>query len=146
MPSDPAPLPEALPFDPTRPRALPKPERRRPLTRVEFAKLILAQDGRCACGCNERLVADEIIDEHLTPLDCLGSNKLSNRALYRKECAAKKTQKDRERRDHGRRVRGETHNGPKKPIPARQEPWGRGRKMGHPKLVRGVDGKVRERT
>ena len=55
---------------PQRPPALPIP--RRKLTRVEFAQLMLDQDGRCA-ACREKLRADLIVDEHLVPLDQLGT-------------------------------------------------------------------------
>lgn len=47
---------------PSRPPALPIPRRR--LTRVEFAQLMLDQEGRCA-ACRERLRADLIVDEHV---------------------------------------------------------------------------------
>ena len=84
--------------------ALPVPRRR--LTRVEFAQLMLDQDGRCA-ACREKLRADLIVDEHLTPLDQLGTNDLSNRALYCTACAREKTEGDLADILHGRRVRGE---------------------------------------
>lgn len=85
--------------------ALPVPRRR--LTRVEFAQLMLDQDGRCG-ACREKLRADLIVDEHLTPLDQLGTNDLSNRALYCTACARAKTDDDQANIRHGRRVRGET--------------------------------------
>lgn len=100
-------------------RELPKPEERRPLTKWEFATLYLEQQGKCA-RCSARLEKGQTIDEHLQPLDALGSNDLSNRALYCRPCASEKTSKqDRPRRDHGRKVRGETHNGPKRKIHSR---------------------------
>lgn len=98
---------------------LPKPEKRKPLTRFQFATLILAQEGRCGCGCGTKLVADRIIDEHIQPLDALGSNDLSNRALFSLDCAKRKTQVDRAARDKGRRIRGETKTGPKRKIQQR---------------------------
>lgn len=101
------------------PDPLPKPIKRKPLTRLQFATLILSQDGRCGCGCGEKLVADRIIDEHLNPLDSLGSNDLSNRALFSRDCAKRKTQVDRAARDKGRRLRGETGTGPKRKIVTR---------------------------
>jgi hypothetical protein len=106
------------------PDALPLPEKRKPLTRRQFAELILRQEGRCGCGCGVKLVADRIIDEHLNPLDSLGSNDLTNRALFSKDCAARKTERDRRERDKGRRLRGETCAGPKKAIPSRPASWG----------------------
>lgn len=79
---------------------------RRKLTRIEFAQLMLDQNGRCA-ACQEKLRADLIVDEHLTALDHGGSNDLSNRALYCTACARTKTEDDLAESLHGRRVRGE---------------------------------------
>ena len=102
-----------------RPAALPVPRRR--LTRVEFAQLMLDQDGRCA-ACREKLRADLIVDEHLVPLDQLGTNDLSNRALYCTACARAKTDGDQADIRHGRRVRGET--GQKRTREQRRlKPW-----------------------
>lgn len=104
---------------PPRTPALPVPRRR--LTRVEFAQLMLEQEGRCAC-CQEKLRADLIVDEHLTPLDQLGTNDLSNRALYCTSCARAKTEGDQANIRHGRRVRGET--GQKRTRALRKlKPW-----------------------
>lgn len=83
------------------------PIQRKRLTRVQFAQLMLEQEGRCA-ACREKLRADLIVDEHLTPLDQLGTNDLSNRALYCTACARAKTEDDQADIRHGRRVRGET--------------------------------------
>lgn len=68
-------------------------EKRRPLTRAEFGQLMIDQQGRCACGCGEKLqpMTEGVIDEHLRALALLGTNALENRALYRKPCARKKT-------------------------------------------------------
>ncbi len=79
---------------------------RRKLTRVEFAQLMLNQEGCCA-ACREKLKADLIIDEHLTPLSQGGSNELENRALYCRPCAWSKTEEDQLTSLHGQRVRGE---------------------------------------
>ena len=79
---------------------------RRKLTRIEFAQLMLDQEGRCA-SCREKLRADLIVDEHLTALDHGGSNDLSNRALFCTGCARAKTDYDLAESLHGRRVRGE---------------------------------------
>jgi 5-methylcytosine-specific restriction endonuclease McrA len=87
--------------------SLPKPVARRKLTRVEFAQLMLDQNGRCA-ACRRKLRADLIVDEHLTPLAFLGSNDLSNRALFCTACARDKTESDMADVRHGRRLRGET--------------------------------------
>jgi hypothetical protein len=98
---------------------LPKPERRKPLTRVQFATLILAQDGRCGCGCGKKLQADRIIDEHVTALDFLGANTLDNRSLWDRDCSKVKTARDIAASAKGKRLRHETGNGPKRPIPSR---------------------------
>src|ERR1700754_4721633 len=92
-----------LPPPDTKP-VLPEPRRR--LSRIEFAELMLEQNGRCQ-SCGEKLKADQIIDEHLVPLDQLGSNDLENRALFCTGCAREKTQDDWAASLHGRKVRGE---------------------------------------
>ena len=93
---------------PPPPKALTtRPQQRRRLTRIEFAQLMLDQDGRCA-SCRRKLQAHLIVDEHLTPLDFMGSNDLSNRALFCTTCARGKTDDDLANIRHGRRVRGET--------------------------------------
>lgn len=107
------------------PPPLPKPVARRKLTRIEFAQLMLDQEGRCA-GCREKLRADLIVDEHLVPLDLMGTNDISNRALYCTSCARTKTESDQANIQHGRRVRGEA--GQRRTRVLRQlKPWTRPR-------------------
>jgi hypothetical protein len=101
------------------PDSLPKPEKRKPLTRVQFATLILAQEGRCGCGCGKKLQPDAIIDEHLVALDFLGSNELGNRSLWDRDCSKAKTARDLSAAAKGKRLRGETGNGRKQPIRSR---------------------------
>ena len=98
---------------------LPKPEKRKPLTRVQFATLILQQEGRCGCGCGIKLQADRIIDEHVVALDFLGSNELSNRSLWDRDCSKRKTARDLAAAAKGKRLRQETCNGPRKEIRSR---------------------------
>ena len=106
-------------------RDLPKPEKRKPLTRRQFAELILSQNGRCGC-CGDKLQADKIVDEHIVPLDQLGSNDLSNRQLWCKDCATEKTRADLKASAKGKRIRGETGNRKKAKIASRgfQKPSG----------------------
>jgi len=101
------------------PDSLPLPERRKPLTRREFATLILQQEGRCGCGCGIKLQADRIIDEHIQALDFLGSNELSNRSLWDRDCSKRKTARDLADAAKGKRIRGETGTGRKQPIRSR---------------------------
>jgi len=71
-------------------------EKRKPLTRLEFARLALAQDGKCA-KCADRLdfiKPRQIVDEHLHPLADGGGNEMDNRALYCVDCAKNKTLKE----------------------------------------------------
>lgn len=86
---------------------LPKPEKRKPLTRLQFATLILQQEGRCGCGCGKKLQPDRIIDEHVVALDFLGSNDLSNRSLWDADCSKAKTARDLSEAAKGKRIRGE---------------------------------------
>lgn len=99
----------SLPFDPTSPRERVEPQKRKPLSRREFAELILRQEGRCGCGCGERLKADEIVDEHLHALALGGGNELTNRSLWRKQCSQKKTDEiDKPASAKTKRLNGET--------------------------------------
>jgi 5-methylcytosine-specific restriction endonuclease McrA len=69
---------------------------RKPLTRLQFAKLALEQEGKCA-KCKERLdfvKPRQIVDEHLHPLADGGGNEMDNRALYCVTCAKGKTVKE----------------------------------------------------
>lgn len=97
-------------------------EKRRPLTRIEIITLAVGQGGRCGCGCGEKLDAtkERVIDEHVIPLELTGTNDLSNRALYRKPCAVKKTKADAAAIAKAKRLAGETGQGPRKAIPSRQ--------------------------
>lgn len=99
--------------------SLPLPEKRKPLTRRQFAELILAQEGRCGCGCGKKLQADRIIDEHVVALDFLGSNDLSNRSLWDRDCSKAKTARDLAASAKGKRIRGETCTGPRQKITSR---------------------------
>lgn len=102
-------------------RPLPQPIPRRKLTRVEFAQLMLDQNGRCAAS-RKKLRADLIVDEHLVPLDLMGTNDLSNRALYCTACARGKTEQDQAEIRHGRRVRGEAGQRRRREL-RRSKPW-----------------------
>lgn len=68
--------------------------KRERLTRVQIATIIIRDNGRCGCGCGERLVPETMIDEHIKPLAEGGENTLENRAFYNLECAKKKTNCD----------------------------------------------------
>ena len=72
----------------------PSPEKRKPLTRREFGFLLMRQEGKCGCGCGEKLDFSKprlVTDEHLCALASLGSNDLENRALWITECSRAKT-------------------------------------------------------
>lgn len=114
------------------------PEKRKPLTKLEFARLAVEQEGRCGCGCGQKLdfKARQIWDEHLVPLFSLGSNDLENRALYRAECAKAKTATETTGRAKVRRFTGQTTTQPerreargrsliqsKKKIDQPKDPW-----------------------
>jgi hypothetical protein len=104
-------------------------EKRKPLNRRQVIEIMLRQEGRCGCGCGEKLqpMTEGVIDEHVLAIGLRPDdpNDIGNRALYRKPCAASKTKGDvkaiarakrREARDNGTRR-------PRKPIPAHINPW-----------------------
>ena len=81
-------------------------EKRRPLTRAQFAELVLAQNGKCA-SCGERLdfaAKGKVVDEHIQPLFSGGSNETSNRELRCKPCATVKTSAEAPGRAKVRRI------------------------------------------
>jgi len=125
--------------------SLPLPEKRKPLTRLQFATLILSQEGKCGCGCGKKLQADRIIDEHVVALDFLGSNDLSNRSLWDADCSKAKTARDLAASAKGKRLRKETGQGPKRKIPQPVNFAWPSRKMERPGLRRKMNGQV-ERT
>lgn len=69
---------------------------RKALTKFEFAQLVLEQEGRCGCGCGQKLVfeAGQIRDEHLHQMATGGGNELTNRSLWCLDCAKGKDKKD----------------------------------------------------
>ncbi|WP_295228031.1 hypothetical protein [uncultured Brevundimonas sp.] len=111
-------------------------EKRVPLTPKQRAQLALDQNGRCGCGCGERLdhAREGTIDEHIVALALGGSNDLSNRAIWRKPCSAVKTAKDMAFIARAKRRAGETCQG----EPARKL---QGRGFGS--VSRGFDGKIK---
>ena len=128
---------------------LPKPEKRKPLTRLQFATLILQQEGRCGCGCGKKLQADRIIDEHVQALDFLGSNDLSNRSLWDRDCSKAKTARDLADAAKGKRLRLETgqlkrrkERGPSLTGRSTFQSRADGGFRKHPTMKRTVSGKV----
>lgn len=117
---------------------LAQPVARKPLSKWDFAILFLQQQGLCA-RCWQKLAQGETIDEHLQPLDHLGTNDLSNRALLCRPCAKAKTAKDLAASAKGRRLRGETGQ-----LKRRRE-RGPSLKSGGKLKSRGFDKRVRKR-
>ncbi len=111
-------------------------EARKPLTAKQRAQLALDQNGRCGCGCGERLdhAREGTIDEHIVALALGGSNDLSNRAIWRKPCSTVKTAMDMAFIARAKRLAGETCQG----EPARKL---QGRGFGS--VSRGFDGRVK---
>jgi hypothetical protein len=110
-------------------REIPKPPKRRELTRMEVIELSVRQEGKCGCGCGAKLDAmrEGVIDEHVIALGYgrEDANDLKNRALYRKPCAAKKTaEEDLPGIAKCKRLAEETGTGPKREIPTHVNAWG----------------------
>lgn len=102
----------------------PEVEDRRPLSKWEFATLYLAQQGKCAV-CGSRLEKGKVRDEHLHALHLGGGNELTNRALWCLDCTKPKDAQDKARIAKGKRIRGETCNGPSRKINSRNDLAGR---------------------
>jgi len=125
---------------PSRPNG--KPPKRKPLTRAQVVEICRSQVGACdimcGCGCGKPLdpLGEGIIDEHIIPREAGGSDELSNRAFYRKPCAASKTnEKDKAVIARVKRKAGETgqqkrrSEGKTQKIPTRKNAWQKGRKI-----------------
>jgi hypothetical protein len=125
---------------------------RKALTRSQVIALCARQTDTpilCGCGCGVPLdpAGEGIVDEHVLPrlLGALGSERerdaLSNRALYRRPCAQRKTTADvkqiakakrqaGEKGQQARRASGKTKSIPSRKlegggsIPKRNDPWG----------------------
>ncbi|MEL7452433.1 MAG: HNH endonuclease signature motif containing protein [Pseudomonadota bacterium] len=104
------------------PAHIPEPEKRKPLTKWEFATLFLEQQGKCAV-CGARLERGKTRDEHVVALESLGSNDLENRQLWCLPCTKPKDVADAKARAKQKRLRGETKVGPKQSIPKPANPW-----------------------
>ena len=103
------------------------PDVRRPLTRRETIELAVRQDGKCGCGCGLKLNAltEGVTDEHVIPLEQLGTNDLENRSLYRTPCALEKTKVDAGNTASCKRIeaRETGTRRARKPIPKHVAPW-----------------------
>ncbi|CAB4140896.1 HNHc domain containing protein [uncultured Caudovirales phage] len=97
---------------------IPAPEKRKALTKWEFATLFLAQGGKCAV-CGSKLENGKTRDEHIHSLYGGGGNELSNRQLWCLDCTKPKDKADKARHAKIDRLTGKTGNGPKRKIPPR---------------------------
>lgn len=98
--------------------------KRRRLTNAEFAKLWLQQQGKCACGCGERLVVGEVDLEHSRPLWGGGTDTLDNITLYLRQHHKAKSAEEATRRAKADRQQlfhttGRSHAHKVKPIQSR---------------------------
>lgn len=94
------------------------PVKRKPLTKLEFARLAVEQNGKCAkCGAKLVFKPHQIRDEHLISLFGGGGNELENRQLWCVPCTKPKDAEDTTRHAKIKRIRGQTKTGPKKKIP-----------------------------
>ena len=79
----------------------------KPLTKFQFAQLVLEQQGLCGCGCGEKLIfkKGQIRDEHLHQRSMGGSDEMFNRSLWRLPCTKPKDRRDAAIRKKDRRAR-----------------------------------------
>lgn len=119
---------------------------RKPLTRREFGFLLIEQDGKCGCGCGQKLDFTKprrVTDEHLRPLREGGSNKLHNRSLWLTKCTKPKTSKEsKDRAKAARYEDGRTQADDRKRNGSQIQSRGFSQ---HPTLKRTVSGKVVQR-
>lgn len=112
---------------------------RRTLSAMDKIRIILAQDGRCACGCGEKLRAPHIQFDHINQSALSGDESLENFRALTAEHHKPKTAADARARAKVRRLRAAKEGRPKR----------KGRKLagrGFPKhLTRHLDGTVSRR-
>jgi 5-methylcytosine-specific restriction protein A len=115
-------------------------EKRRPLTRRETIQLMLDQNGKCGCGCGEKLkpMDEGVIDEHVIPLSLGGPNALTNRSLWRKPCSKEKTRQDEANDAKANRLIKAADPEQRKPSQIQSRGF-------DTTLTKGVNGKVRPR-
>jgi len=129
---------------------IPQPAKRQPLSKFDFASLFLAQGGKCAvCGC--KLERGKTRDEHLNALHLGGGNELTNRQLWCLDCTKPKDKSDKGRNGKVKRLNGTTSSQVSRRAERGPQIVSRGSLQSagfrrDPKMVRGVDGKVRERN
>ena len=132
---------DTLPFDPTAPKNLPKPARRKGFSARDVASVFIKYEARCAaCAIKVQLGGYDI--DHIVRLDAGGTHELENWQLLCVPCHKAKTRDDNREAKKGRRIRGETGQR------ARRERRGEGsiKSQGfNKKLTKGFDGKVRVR-
>lgn len=134
-----------LPFDPLRPRELPKPKPRRSFTARQVAAVFIKYEGRCA-KCSEKVALDGYHIDHIQPLSALGKHELENWQLLCIECHTGKTKRDNFEAKKSARIRGEKGQQKRRResgsrIKGRSEIASRGLAK-HPHLKRTMSGKV----
>lgn len=86
---------------------IPDKEPRKPLTKLEFAKLAVQQNGKCAkCGAKLLFEPHQIRDEHVISLHSGGSNDLDNRELWCVPCTKTKDKADAKKHAKINRMQG----------------------------------------
>lgn len=133
-------------------------EKRKPLTRREFGLLIIRQDCLCGCGCGQKLDFTKpgaVTDEHLNSLFSLGTNDLTNRALWLTECSKPKTAKEAPDRAKVRRIEGKKTqadkrakakaNGTHRKMGSKPWPKATGPSLSNSKYRRRMDGRIEEK-
>ncbi len=71
-----------------------KPEKRKPLTKLQRAKMFLDHNGTCVICGRPILHTEPWIDEHVRALELLGTNGMNNRGPAHVACARKKTDEE----------------------------------------------------
>jgi len=99
-------MPETLPFDPTAPKELPKPAKRKGFSARDVASVFIKFEARCAkCAVKVQLGGYDI--DHIVRIDAGGKHELGNWQLLCVPCHKPKTTTDNAQAKKGRRIRGE---------------------------------------
>lgn len=98
---------DRLPFDPTAPKDLPTPPKRKSFSARDVASVFIKYQARCA-ACAIKVQMDNYDIDHIVRLDAGGKHELENWQLLCVPCHKEKTRVDNREAKKGRRIRGES--------------------------------------
>lgn len=111
-------------------RDRPEPTKRKAMTPARRLRVFNAAEGRCQCGCGEKLRPDWEV-EHRIPLSMAGAEDDANLEAWNAVCHQRKTSGEAPKRAKVARIiaREDGTRRQRQAIPKRANPWPKGRKL-----------------